>query len=111
MEEFVKGDVVVVPFPFSNLVSIKRRPALVIATLQNSDIILCQITSQNKGDELAVLVSKFDFMDGGLDKPSYIRPDRIFTAEKSIILYKARSISLSKRKEVRDIIVGLLDKI
>lgn len=108
MEEFVKGDVVVVPFPFSNLASIKRRPALVIASLQNSDIILCQITSQDKGDELAVSVTKNDFTAGGLDKTSYVRPDRIFTAEKSIILYKAGSISLSKRNEVKDIIVGLL---
>jgi PemK-like protein. len=109
MEEFVKGDVVVVPFPFSNLASIKRRPALVIASLQNSDIILCQITSQDKGDEFAVVVSKSDFDNGGLEKTSYVRPDRIFTAEKSIILYKAGSISNSKSKEVRDIIVDLLD--
>lgn len=33
MGKFVKGDVVVVPFPFSDLSAAKRRPALVIATL------------------------------------------------------------------------------
>ena len=32
MERFVKGDVVVVPFPFSDLSMVKRRPALVVAT-------------------------------------------------------------------------------
>ena len=47
MAEFVKGDVVVVPFPFSDLTQAKRRPALVIATLEGDDLILCQITSQN----------------------------------------------------------------
>jgi mRNA interferase MazF len=46
MAEFVKGDVVVVPFPFSDLTQAKRRPALVIATLAGDDLILCQITSQ-----------------------------------------------------------------
>lgn len=45
MAGFVKGDVVVVPFPFSDLSQSKRRPALVIANLQGNDLILCQITS------------------------------------------------------------------
>lgn len=33
MAEFIKADVVIVPFPFSNLSQTKRRPALVIATI------------------------------------------------------------------------------
>ena len=41
MEEFVKGDVVIVPFPFSDLTQAKRRPALVIASLSGADVILC----------------------------------------------------------------------
>jgi len=32
MGAFVKGDVVVAPFPFSDLSSTKKRPALVVAT-------------------------------------------------------------------------------
>lgn len=46
MESFVKGDVVVIPFPFSDLSDTKRRPALVLADLAGKDIVLCQITSQ-----------------------------------------------------------------
>lgn len=46
MERFVKGDVVVIPFPFTDLSGTKRRPALVLADLPGDDIILCQITSQ-----------------------------------------------------------------
>ncbi len=46
MAKFVKGDVVVIPFPFSDLSQSKRRPALVIAELEGDDLILCQITSQ-----------------------------------------------------------------
>jgi hypothetical protein len=44
---FVKGDVVVVPFPFSDLAQAKRRPALVVAELEGDDRILCQITSRH----------------------------------------------------------------
>lgn len=41
----MKGDVVVVPFPFSDLTQAKWRPALVISALEGDDLILCQITS------------------------------------------------------------------
>ena len=37
MEQFVKGDVVVVKFPFSDLSQVKRRPALVLAGLEGDD--------------------------------------------------------------------------
>ncbi len=41
MAKFVKGDVVVVPFPFSDLTHSKRRPALVVSKLEGDDLILC----------------------------------------------------------------------
>ncbi|WP_368489570.1 hypothetical protein [Clostridium sp. BJN0013] len=47
MGEFIEGDVVVVPFPFSDLSNSKRRPALVLANLEGYDLILSQITSKN----------------------------------------------------------------
>ncbi|MDO9036700.1 MAG: hypothetical protein Q7U51_16080 [Methanoregula sp.] len=46
MGGLVKGDVVVVLFPFSDLSSVKKRPALVLATPDGDDVILSQITSR-----------------------------------------------------------------
>jgi len=51
MGQFVKGDVVVIPFPFSDLSSSKRRPALIVAVASSDDVILAQITSRNFGDD------------------------------------------------------------
>jgi len=96
---FVKGDIVVAPFPYSDLSSSKRRSALVLATLTGDDVILCQITSQAAGDSYAVPLSDGDFVDGGLRQPSNIRPNRLFTGESSIILYRAGTISASKMQE------------
>jgi mRNA interferase MazF len=39
MARFIKGDVVVVPFPFSDLSSSKRRPAFVAASFKGDDLI------------------------------------------------------------------------
>lgn len=77
MAKFVKGDVVVVPFPFSDLTYAKRRPALVIAELEGDDIILCQITSQQIRDRYAVPIEDNDFETGTLKQKSNVRPNRI----------------------------------
>mgnify|MGYP001579041457 CR=1 FL=1 len=58
MARFIKGDVVVVPFPFSDLTESKRGPALVISALEGDDLILCQITSQSVRDDYAVPLSE-----------------------------------------------------
>ena len=63
MEGFVRGDVVVVPFPFSDLSRAKRRPALVVAESKADDLILCQITSQQVKDEYSISLDDRDFIE------------------------------------------------
>jgi len=108
MEKFIKGDVVVVPFPFSDLSGRKRRPALVISNLEGHDLILCQITSKNIRDKYAIDLKDDDFTVGGLRQESNIRPNKIFTADKDIILYKIGSLKDSKVQEVTDRIIEIL---
>ena len=108
MATFVKGDVVVVPFPFSDLSDSKRRPALVLADLSGDDIVLCQITSQFSKDSSAVFLTDSDFINGALKADSCIRPNRLFTADKRIIAYKAGTISAVKQQEVFNILTDLL---
>ena len=108
MAKFVTGDVVVVHFPFSDLTQTKRRPALVVADLQGEDLILCQITSQTISDRYAVPISDEDFAIGGLNQPSNIRPNRIFTASQTIIAYKVGAITPTKLLEAIDKIVEIL---
>ena len=97
MGHFVKGDVVVLPFPFSNLAASKRRPALVVAPIQlHDDVILCMITSRQTTDASAVSVSQDDFASGGLPLESNVRPNRLFTAEASIILRTAGRLKSEK---------------
>ena len=107
MEELVKGDVVVLPFPFSDLSASKKRPALVVAALQGDDIILCQITSVARNDDYSITLKNQDFTQGKLNVDSMIRPNRLFTADVSIILYKIGSLKENKSKEVEEAIINI----
>lgn len=108
MAKFVKGDVVVVPFPFSDLTQAKRRPALVISVLEGDDLILCQITSQSIKDNYAISLNDKDFETGSLKQPSNLRPNRIFTADSNIVLYKVGNIKSNKLKEVIEKIIEII---
>jgi mRNA interferase MazF len=66
MGAFVKGDVVVAPFPFSDLSAAKKRPAFVVATPTGDDVIRCQITGQTVSDNYALPLTDRDFTSGGL---------------------------------------------
>ena len=74
MGALVKGDVVVTPFPFSDLSGTKKRPALVVATLTGDDVILCQITSQAVADSYAVPLADRDFASGACGRPAISAP-------------------------------------
>ncbi|MEO7213586.1 type II toxin-antitoxin system PemK/MazF family toxin [Mucilaginibacter sp.] len=93
MAKFVKGDVVIIPFPFSDLSGSKRRPALVLADLPGDDVILCQITSQQNTDAFAIPLVSANFVTGNLPIASNIRPTRIFTADKNIIIRKTGTVN------------------
>ncbi|MBI4713430.1 MAG: type II toxin-antitoxin system PemK/MazF family toxin [Planctomycetes bacterium] len=108
MEKLVKGDVVVVPFPFSDLTGSKRRPALVIAELEGDDIILCQITSQTVRDKYALAIKNDSFISGTLNQDSNVRPNRIFTADSRIIIRRVGQLEHSKIMAVVDKIVEIL---
>lgn len=110
MERFIKGDVVVVPFPFSDLSQAKRRPALVLTVLSGDDLILCQITSQPIKDNYSIQLKENDFEGGSLKQLSNIRPNRIFTADKHIILYRTGHLKKDKVIEVITKLVEIIEK-
>lgn len=108
MGQFVRGEVVVIPFPFSDLSATKRRPALVIADLPGDDVILCQITSQPARNAYAVSLNDPDFATGSLNRPSTIRAEQIFTADSHIIVRSVGKVTDAKLQAVLTIITKLI---
>ncbi len=97
----VAGEVVVLPFPQTNLQAGKRRPALVVAELIGDDLILCQITSWARSDSYSVPLVATDFERGRLAVDSFVRPNRLFTVEQSVVLYAAAKVTDAKLQAVR----------
>jgi len=94
--KFIKGDIVVVPFPFSDLSASKRRPAIILADLAGNDLILSQITSKNVSDSMSIAINPNDVTNSTLNVASNIRPNKLFTADESIVLYKIGTLKADK---------------
>ena len=95
----VAGEVVVIPFPQTDLARGKRRPALVLADLPGDDLILCQITSRQRLDGFSIPLDSSDFERGQLHQQSFIRSQRLFTVEGTVILYSVGKVHASKLSE------------
>jgi len=107
MASFVKGEIVVIPFPFSDLSNRKKRPAMVLSNLTGDDIILCQITG-TRSDEYSISINNMDFEQGSLvHNNNFIRANRIFTADKNIILYKVGKLKINKIDETINKLIEL----
>jgi mRNA interferase MazF len=90
------GDVVLVPFPFTDQTTSKRRPAIVISSeaYQRSrpDIILIAVTSQAKPAGLFGELPVTEWQKAGLLKPSVIKPV-VASVEKSLVVWFISSLT------------------
>ena len=102
MEGFVKGDVIVIEFPYSNLKIVKRRPVLVIKVPKGDDVIVAQITGESYEKPAEIIIKKDNFKQGNLKRDSYIRIDKIASIEKYLINYRIGSLKQEKFNEIID---------
>lgn len=100
MVKFTVGTVVLVSFPFSNLKGQKIRPALVIAQVEFNNLVLCQITSKPYSSKIAIRIEPQDFAKGSLPVVSFVRPDKLFTADLSIIKGSAGELTPKTRNKI-----------
>ena len=111
MGSFTRGEVVLFPFPYTDLTNRKLRPCLVISEDMQDDIILCQITSKKISKDIySVELRKNETRNGSLMIDSYIRSNMIFTAIKKQIVRKLCSINDEKYNEVVSVITKIITK-
>jgi len=111
MTSYSFGDIVLVPFPFTDQVITKKRPAFIISSRaynrQRPDIILMAVTSQMQSANYFGDMTISQWQQAGLLKASVIKP--IFTTvEKGLVLKKLGSISDNDRKELKKAIQSII---
>ena len=103
---FSQGDVVLVPFPFTDLTAIKQRPALVLSPERlnrlRADLIVAAITSQipEALNDDEVLLSEADLRASGLPKRSMVKLGKIFTIHQGLIRKKLGRVLQSTLQEI-----------
>jgi mRNA interferase MazF len=77
------GTIVLLKFPFSDQTSFKKRPALIIHSESDGDILVCRITSKLYTSSLDINVG--DWKKAGLQMESVIRVHKLATLERTLI--------------------------
>ena len=112
MTNFKFGDIILVPFPFTDQSNTKKRPAVIISShaynTKRPDVIIMAVTPQIKPSPIIGEVIIQDWKDAGLLKPSAIKPV-MTTVEKKLIIKKMgplKSNDLTELQESIKIILG-----
>lgn len=109
---FKQGEIIIVPFPFSDLSSIKQRPVMILSkNIDNEkveDVITCGITSNVKDSKYSVLIENKDLIDGKIPKPSRIKIDKLFTISQDIIKKKVGRVDKKTFEKVKSEFVKLV---
>jgi mRNA interferase MazF len=107
---YKRGEIVLIPVPFSDLSSVKRRPVLIISNMThnstNSDMIVVAITSNLQQN--GIFIDTKDLLSGVLPKKSLVRCDKIYTLEQQIVIKQLGIVSESILNNVIDNINKLI---
>lgn len=91
-------DIILIPFPLTDLASQKIRPALQLSDKSDEDIVLCAIsTKKHSAYDIKIIPTEAN----GLKKVSYIRSNKIATIEKRLALAKLGDLDTKTKKSVQ----------
>jgi len=89
---YKQGDIVLVPIPFTDLTSSKKRPVLILSNNNynntKEDIIVAAITSNLYDGNYSIMITNDDMVDGNLLRDSCVRADKLYTLSQSLIIKK-----------------------
>lgn len=100
---YKRGDIVLVAFPFTDLSSSKRRPAVVVSpdTFNDEmrDLVLVAITSQLADDE-RLTINSGDCVDGELPRKSLVKASKLFTIHSTLVLKRICAVRPEKLDDI-----------
>lgn len=96
---YEQKDIVLIPFPYSDLTGSKQRPALIISNgkINKSEDRVCVLVTSNAPKD-GVKIKKTE--NGELPLESWVKPHRLFTIHKSIIKKRICNVTDSFHGEI-----------
>lgn len=106
-----QGDIVLVPVPFTDMSSHKRRPVIVISSAAYNgsapDVIVVAMTSSPAVTRYSFRITTADLIDGALNRPGTVRVDKIYTLAQAIIVKRFGRVSAQVVARIRQILETL----
>lgn len=107
-------DIVLIPIPFTDLTSQKKRPAIIISSDKynetNEDIVVVALTSNIESRNFTITLTTDDLEDGVLKVTSMIRVDKIYTLNKSIVIKTFGRVKPDILAKIKDSILKLIEQ-
>ena len=111
---YKQREIVLVPFPYSDLSNTKKRPVLVISTNNYNDhlddILVCVITSNQFADQYSVELTNEDLEIGLLPEKSVVKVHRLFTIHNSKVIKKFSVVKPSYFARLEKLLAELINQ-
>ena len=99
--QYKSGDILLIKFPFTTLSKSKKRPVLLIkGENEHQDFVCFQITSKSTQSHL-LSIQQSDISTGHLSLISYVKYDKCFTLNGSLVDKKLASLNHNFMKQVK----------
>lgn len=109
-----QGDIVLIPVPFTDLSSAKRRPVIVVSNntynQQRQDIVVVALTSNPIAGTYAFTISSSDLERGKLNRPGQVRVDKLYTLSQSIVVKTFGQVNSATLDHIRSLLCDLTGK-
>jgi mRNA interferase MazF len=108
-------DIVLIPVPFTDLTSTRRRPAIVVSNNNynkaTDDMVVVAMTSNPVNHPYSFVIQQADLASGKLNRPGKVRVDKIYTLSQSItvkIFGKVKETVLDTiRERLGDLVISI----
>jgi mRNA interferase MazF len=109
-----QGDILLVPIPFTDLSSQKRRPVIVLSNnaynQKTTDLVVVAMTSNPVEADYSFTITSSDLEKGKLNHPGKVRVDKIYTISKSIIVKTFGRVNAKVLERIRNELQALTAK-
>ena len=106
-----QGEIVLVPIPFTDLSSVRRRPVIDISNDEynrtTADSIVVAMTSNPAATKFSFTITSSDLESGTLNHPGRVRVDKIYTLSQSIIVKTFGRVNAATLIRIRQILAEL----